>query len=275
VELNVRQRVRTAIDDNGIAELVMDDARNANSFCREFLDELEKGLEKIRCREPKVLILRGRRDVFSTGASKQDLIELCDGRLSARDLTLSERILDLPFPTIAAMEGHAVGGGLVLALCCDLVVAACESRYGATFMAIGITPGMGCTALLAEMVGPFLAAEMMLTARHVRGSELAERRANINRIVPRSQVLPEARDLALQIAEKSKEALWMLKGTLAVRKKQLLAGARAQEDLMHRVCVAAPETRKAVEEWFSAFPSSSGVDSPDRSSGKEGRHERK
>jgi enoyl-CoA hydratase/carnithine racemase len=117
-------------------------------------------------------------------------------------------------------------------------------------MAIGITPGMGCTALLAEAVGPFLAAEMMYTARSYRGSELAARATNINRIVPRESVLAEARDLALQIADKNREALRMLKETLTVRKKQLLAKARAQEDIMHKLCVATGDTRKAIDEWF-------------------------
>lgn len=246
----MKRRIRTSMDEHGIAELMMDDEETANAFCPDFFSEFEQGLAEIERFGPKALILRGRTDVFSSGASRRELIAICEGKLCARNMTIAEQLLDFPFPTIAAMEGHAVGGGLALALCCDMIVAAEESRYGAPFMAIGITPGMGCTALLAEAVGPFLAAEMMYTARSYRGSELAARATNINRIVPRESVLAEARDLALQIADKNREALRMLKETLAVRKKQLLARARAQEDIMHKLCVATGDTRKAIDEWF-------------------------
>jgi polyketide biosynthesis enoyl-CoA hydratase PksI len=239
--------IRTTLDEHEIAVVELNDVQNANSLSEAFINELLLVLDDLQRKGPKVLILQGLPEVFSAGASKEDLLALCEGKVAVRDLIVPERLLDLPFPTIAAMEGHAVGGGLVMGLCCDLVIAARESRYGASFLALGITPGMGCTALLSEMVGPFLAAEMMLTARFFRGSELAEKRTNINYIVSRSQVRLLARDLALQMADKNKEALWLLKNALVLRKKSLLVQARLQEDLMHRICFATPATRQTIE----------------------------
>ena len=127
---------------------------------------------------------RGLPDVFCAGADKESLLALCNGDMRVKDLLVSERLLQTPFPVIAAMEGHAVGGGLMLAVCCDIIIAARESRYGASFLSMGFTPGMGCTKLLECLVGPYLAAEMMYTGRMMKGSELATKAVNFNYIVP-------------------------------------------------------------------------------------------
>ena len=211
----------------------------------EALDELERG------QRPKVLDpLRAAGGVFCGGAEKQALLDLCDGKAAVRDLVICERLLDAPFPVIAAMEGHAIGGGLAVAFCCDIVIAARESRYGAVFMSLGFTPGMGCTTLLAELVGPFLANEMMFTGKRFRGSELEGRGTHINYILPRAEVMAKARDIAEQIAEKDARSLSLLKHALSVKKKKLLVDARLQEDLMHRISFSFPETRRTIEELY-------------------------
>jgi len=150
------------------------------------------------------------------------------------------------------MEGHAIGGGLAVALCCDIVVAARESRYGAVFMSLGFTPGMGTTTLLRELVGPFVAGEMMFTGRRFRGSELAAKGTHLNYILPRSEVLAKARDIAAQVAEKDGRSLLLLKNALSAEKKKLLIQARLQEDLMHRISFSFPETRRSIEEQYGS-----------------------
>jgi len=137
-----------------------------------------------------------------------------------------------------------------MALCCDVVIAARESRYGAVFMNLGFTPGMGCTTLLADLVGPFLATEMLFTGKRFRGSELEGRATNINYIVPRKEVLAKARDVASQIVEKDIRSIKLLKQTLSARRKKLLVEARLQEDLMHRVSFSFPETRQTIEDSY-------------------------
>jgi polyketide biosynthesis enoyl-CoA hydratase PksI len=87
-------------------------------------------------------------------------------------------------PTIAAMAGAAVGGGLVFGLACDLVFMAADRRYGCNFMDLGFTPGMGATRLLQAPFGEYVAAEMLLGAQYFRGKELAARGARVNGILP-------------------------------------------------------------------------------------------
>lgn len=244
-------RMKLTSEPSGISCLKMDDAKARNVFSAQFITEFLHALDELeRERRTKVLILCGLQDVFCGGAEKQALLDLCEGKAAVRDLVICERLLELPFPIIAAMEGHAIGGGLAVGFCCDIVIAARESRYGAVFMSLGFTPGMGCTTLLAELVGPFLANEMMFTGKRFRGSELEGRGTHVNYILPRTEVLTKARDIAEQIAEKDGRSISLLKHALSLKKKKLLIDARRQEDLMHRISFAFPETRRTIQELY-------------------------
>jgi len=236
---------------DGVVFLKLNDNRRKNTFADDFIDTFIAALEKIeRTGTTKVLVIHGLQDVFCAGADKKNLLALCDGTVHVKDLAVSRRLLEVPFPVIAAMEGHAVGGGLMLAVCCDMIVAARESRYGASFMELGFTPGMGCTRLVEQLVGPYVAAEMMYTARLFRGSELEGKGVNINAIVPRKEVMKTATDMAQRVAEKNRESLYLLKYTLASRRKKMLIDAQVNEDLMHRISFAFPQTRSRIEEIY-------------------------
>lgn len=237
--------------DDGIAVVTMNDTERKNIFSDRLIQGLVEAMDTLENEiKPAVMILRGLPDVFSGGAEKEALLDLADGRLRVKDLLISERLVAAPFPVVAAMEGHAVGGGLVMAVCCDIVVAALESRYGTVFMNMGFTPGMGCTTLLQDLFGPFIANEMMFTGKRFKGRELAEKSTNINYIVPKSDVMTKAMDLALQIADKDIESLYLLKYALSARKKKLLVDARVQEDMMHRLTFERPETKKRIQGFY-------------------------
>jgi len=248
------ERIGIGIEESGIARLIMRDRAGRNTFSDDFIAEVTAGLEQVERERPKVLILSGLPEVFCAGAHRGNLIGLCDGEIHVKDLLISEALVNTTFPVIAAMEGHAVGGGFVMAMCCDIVLAARESRYGAVFMSLGFTPGMGCTTLLPELVGPFIANEMMFTGKRFKGRELAKKNTNINYILPRSEVMPKAVDLALQISDKNRDSIHLLKSTLSARKRKLLIDARRQEDLMHRISFGFPETRARIEEFYAGEP---------------------
>jgi polyketide biosynthesis enoyl-CoA hydratase PksI len=245
------ERIAVSLDERGIARVVMQDTVRKNVFADDFLAELVEAFERVEAMKPKVLILSGLPEVFSAGAEKKNLMDLCDGKVHVKDLVISEKLVHAPFPVIAAMEGHAIGGGMVMAACCDIVIAARESRYGVVFMALGFTPGMGCTTLLAPLVGPFIANEMMFTGKRFRGSELAGHGTNINHILPRADIAAKANDIALQISEKQLDSIYLLKYALAAPKKKLLIEARVQEDFMHRLSFAFPETRRTIEDFYA------------------------
>ena len=105
----------------------------------------------------------------------------------------------LPCPSIAAVNGHAIGAGLCVALACDLRLVAREARLALNFSRLGIHPGMGATWTLPRLVGTAQAAELLYTGRSFDGEE-AGRLGLANRVLPAGEVLPAARELAGGIA---------------------------------------------------------------------------
>lgn len=255
------RRVRLTIDEDGVAELHMCDAAGNNAFSRAFVAELiERMGELARNRTAKVCIVRGLPEVFSAGGDRGVLMDLAEGRIEPYDLELTRTLIELPIPTIAAVEGHAVGGGLVFALACDMVVLARESRYGTNFMDLGFTPGMGTTGLLQFAVGEYVAAEMMFGCQYFKGAQL-EGRAQVNDIVERSKVLARARKLAMRLTDKPRFAIELLKRQLALPRRQAFERARTAESMMHQVCFGQPETRARIQANYNNSGNESGSDS--------------
>ena len=108
-------------------------------------------------------------------------------------------VRDLPCPSIAAIQGAAIGAGLAVALACDLRIAAREAKLGLNFAKLGIHPGMGSSWTLPQLVGPAHAADLLLSGRIIDG-DFAERIGLVNRAVPRDTVLATALALADEIA---------------------------------------------------------------------------
>jgi enoyl-CoA hydratase/carnithine racemase len=108
-------------------------------------------------------------------------------------------IRDLPQPSLAAIQGAAIGAGLAVALACDLRIAARDARLGLNFTRLGIHPGMGSSWTLPRLVGSAHAADLLLTGRTLDGCE-AERIGLVNRAVARDEVLAQTLAMAAEIA---------------------------------------------------------------------------
>ena len=240
-----------SVDERNIATIYMQDHQRKNTLSEELMRGVIASLERAEKERPSVIILRGLPEVFSAGAERSTLEGLTRGELHVKDVQVSEQLLQCSIPLIAAVEGHAMGGGLVMAVCCDIVVAALESRYGAVFITMGFTPGMGCTKLLEYFFGVPLAHEMMYSGQRFKGRELAQMATNVNRWVAKERVYPTACDIAARIAQNNPKALSLLKYTLSAPKRHALVEARVQEDLMHRVTFAYPETQKNIAELYA------------------------
>lgn len=240
---------KTKIEE-GVVRLHMNDPARQNRLSEELSAQLIAALHEL-ANDPAlhVLVLTGRSDVFCAGATREQLEGMTQGRMPAQALSLPERMLAFPFPIIGAMEGHAVGGGLSLALCCDMTIAAESSRYGANFTELGFTPGMGIVSLLPMLVGHAFASEMLLGARLYKGRELA-RRGLFSEVVPARDVLQVALDLAHGVAGKPRDVLAMVKESLAVPRRRALADGGVIEKLMHLVSFSSPESRALIESTY-------------------------
>jgi len=108
-------------------------------------------------------------------------------------------VTELEVPTIAAVNGAAVGAGLCVALACDLVYAADEAKLLAPFTSLGLHPGMAATYLLPHRAGPRLAREMLLTGRTLLGTEAADK-GLVNQSFPKNDLMSQVMMIARRVA---------------------------------------------------------------------------
>ena len=152
--------------------------------------------------EIRVIILTGGERVFAAGANLAEMASKgpFDGRLRER-FVLRDRINRVAKPIIAAVAGAALGGGSELAMCCDIILAADNARFGQPEILFGIIPGSGGTQRLARRVGKHKAMEMVLTGEPVNAEE-ARQLGIVNRVVPQAELLDAAWTMAASIAAK-------------------------------------------------------------------------
>ncbi len=130
-------------------------------------------------------------------------------------------LADLPMPTIAAIEGNALGGGLELALACDLRICSSRARLGLPEVRLAVTPGAGGTQRLPRVVGPARARELILTGRVIDAEE-AYRIGLVHEVVPAGEARARAEEIGEEIATR---------GPLAVREAKRLIDASTEGDL--------------------------------------------
>lgn len=195
------------------------EARNAMSPAMG--EEIVRACEELRRDgDVRAVIVTGAGKAFSSGG---DLAMLArdaglEGGRGAPTMAGSPRdfytrflaVRTLPMPTIAAINGHAIGAGLCFALACDLRVAVEDAKMGMTFTRLGIHPGMGATFFLPRLIGTARACELFFTGRVFDAAE-AERLGIVNRVVPRSELGAAARALAEEIAAAGPVAVRMVK----------------------------------------------------------------
>ena len=185
--------------DDGVA-LVRLDRPKMNALSTAMLAQLRAQMSRLAENPPGAVVLWGGPRVFAAGA---DVTEFSDagapGLVAARFHAATEAIAGLACVTVAAVTGYALGGGLELALACDLRVVADDARLGQPEILLGIIPGGGATQRLPRLVGPARAKDMILTGRQVKAEE-ALRIGLADRVVPAADVLDEAVRLASELA---------------------------------------------------------------------------
>ena len=169
---------------------------------------------------------------FSAGA---DIKEFRPGPIQTGGAVAWVRPDQIWKPIIAALNGFALGGGLELAMECDLRIAAEHARLGQPEVNIGFMPGAGGTQRLTRFVGRAMAAEILLTGRHIDAQE-AYRIGLVNRVVPLDQLMPTARELAETICQRGPMGIRATKEAM-IRGYDLTLeqGLRLERDLANRV----------------------------------------
>ncbi|PYN78094.1 MAG: hypothetical protein DMD97_07950, partial [Candidatus Rokuibacteriota bacterium] len=158
-----------------------------------------------------------------------------------------------PLPTIAMVEGYAVGAGSNLALCCDLIVASDRAKFGEVFCKIGLAVDGGGTWLLPRLIGMARAKELVFTGEIIDAAE-ALRIGLINRVVPTAELATATRALAERIAAGPPLALRLDKQALNRAASTDLAGALEIEAFSQALAVASDDHQEGVAAFFDKRP---------------------
>lgn len=238
--------------ENEVAIITISRPKAMNTLNQEVLQELALALEmSLEPPEVQALIITGEGDrAFVAGADVTEFSNITsafEGRevaLNGQDIMSS--VSAMPVPTIAAINGFALGGGLELALACDLRVMAKTAKLGLPEVGLGLIPGFGGTQRLPRLIGEGRALELILTGRHV-GADEALQMGIVNRVV--DDALQESLTLAHSIIKNGPVAIGLAKE--AVRRGMtatLNDGLEIEADLFGMVATTAD-----MKEGVAAF----------------------
>jgi enoyl-CoA hydratase/3-hydroxyacyl-CoA dehydrogenase len=207
-----------ALDVHGhIATITMNRPEAMNALNDKVLRELKESIAQVRA-DPavRVVIITGEGPAFVAGADIRAMMS--KNQVEIREFTgfghgVLKDIEALEKPVIAAINGFALGGGLELALACDIRLASTEARMGFPEVGLGIFPGLGGTQRTTQLIGKGRACELIFTGVPI-GAEEAARIGLVNRAVPPRKLMAEAQRMAEQIARQGPIAVGRAKAAI-------------------------------------------------------------
>lgn len=234
----------TLTQDGPVARLTLERPQVRNALNRAMADALESALARLATAEDtRVVVVAGRGRSFCAGADISEMPALAPAEAEALARRW-QRIMDgfaaLPQVTIAAVQGHALGGGLMLAIAQDLRVAEASARFGLPEVTLGFNPGYGIARLL-DIAGGAHARDLMLTARPVDAAE-AFRMGLVTRVVPDGTLDAATDALAREVARSPRGGLAASKAITA----DLRAGRPGAEPRAYGALRSASEAQARI-----------------------------
>lgn len=236
--------------EGAVAVVTLNRPQKYNALTADMLDELVNTLKQLDGQpEVRAIVLLGSPKAFSAGADTGTLASA-----SATELWRSgfsekwDRVGEIEKPLIAAVSGYALGGGLELALLCDIIIADETAQFGLPESHIGIIPGAGGTQRLVRAVGKSLAMDMLLGGRRINAQE-AIQAGLVSRIVASEELEQQALALAGQVAKAAPLAAVMIKKAVAASYEMPLSAGVAYERVLSAL-IADSEDRTAGLEAF-------------------------
>lgn len=203
-------------------EIRIDRPEKMNSLREKTAEEIRHAMGEAEFdRDCHAVVLLGSEKAFCTGIDTSEF-QIKDNeyfdfyRLRRRARQVNLLFRDLPEytkPVITAVEGYALGGGLELALCGDMIVAGEQAKFGLPEIRLGLMPGGGGTQTLPRLIGKPLAKELMWTGRRISAEEAREYRL-VNHVTPAGGALDKARELARTIAGNAPLSVMFTKGVI-------------------------------------------------------------
>jgi enoyl-CoA hydratase len=237
---------------DGTAVITLNRPQVLNAMNKQLWLDLSQALEDARSDDAvRVLVFTGAGRAFSTGADLKD----SKGRsLTAyRDyLThlqeISREIIRFPKPTIAAVNGYALGSGYELALACDIRIASESAKFGSPEAKVSSSVTGGAMRLVQDLVGPGKARELLFTCDFIEGRE-AERIGLVNKAVAADQLMPETLAMAQKITANSAFSIALIKKGLNMAGEVSLEALMDYEIEACLATVSAPERQDKLEQF--------------------------
>jgi len=238
---------------DGVATLLLNRPEKLNAFDIPMSEQLADALEAAEARGARALVVTGAGRGFSAGGDIRFMVDLKQREAGYEGLApLVEggggavaRLAALPFPTIAAVNGPAAGGGLNLALACDLVLASDRATFGQTFVRIGLHVDWGGSYFLPRRVGLAKALELCWTGEMIDARE-ALRIGLVDRVLPHKDFTEEVRAIATALASAPQASVRLAKQSLRAGLSRTLAQCLAAETEAQAECWNSPDSAEGV-----------------------------
>ncbi len=234
----------------GIAVIKLNRPQVLNAMNKPLWIDFQAALADARADETvKALIITGEGRAFSTGAdlkesrtrSAEDYRDYLEALQEA-----SKKIIRFDKPTIAAINGYALGSGYELALACDIRIAAEDAQIGSPEARVTSSVTGGAMRLIQDLVGPGKAKELLFTAENIDGRE-AERIGLVNKAVPPEALMATARDMAAKIAANAAFSIKMIKKGLHMAHEVSLDALMDFEVEACLACVSTKERQASLQ----------------------------
>jgi len=237
-----------------IATITFNRPKALNALNSELLDELSQALDEIARNETvKVLVLTGAGDkAFVAGADISELATFnsLEAKLfSKKGHDTFNRLLALPIPVVAAVNGYALGGGCEVALACDFIYASENAMFGLPEINLGLMPGFGGTQRLPRLVGKNTAKEMIFTGKMISAVE-AKQIGLVNKVCPAGALMEEVLKTAHVIAQKGKVSLRAAKQAVDHGMNVDLASGCAMEMDGFALCLASDDSKEGTRAFL-------------------------
>lgn len=239
--------------NEGVALMTINKPEVLNALDGEILTEIEQVVNELeKSEDVKALIVTGEGRSFVAGADivAQSMLDLEGGRNWGRNgSSIFRRLELLPMPTVAAVNGFALGGGCELAMACDMIVASEKAKFGQPEVSLGITPGFSGTQRLARKVGKARAMEMILTGNMIKADE-ALRIGLVNKVVAPEELLDEARALVEKIMKNGSLAVKYSKAAITRGLEMDIDSGIALENELFAMCFATEDQKEGMKAFI-------------------------
>ncbi len=207
----------TSLQEGPLLTLILNRSESLNALNAQVLDDLSAALDAVDLDTVRCLIFTGAGEkAFAAGADIAAMADMTPEEAAAfsrRGNEVFRRIETFPLPTIAAVNGYALGGGCELAVACDMRLCSETAVFGQPEVTLGITPGFGGTQRLMRLVGMGKAKELIFSARNVKAPKALEI-GLVNAVYPPEELLPAAKKLGARIAKNAPIAVRACKAAM-------------------------------------------------------------